>query len=103
MKRMVLFSALILWGCDTSQEEWAYYEHPQDAEVQVFAMGQCLTRAKGPNSTHYNDADEVVSACEQWADDVARYCPAKETRCLSVYLRTRADVRMMLPPKDTPQ
>jgi hypothetical protein len=74
---LVAASAVILVGCDGS----TYPEPDQCMRVQLFQ--QCMgALPAGPQSTHYNDWNEVVHECGQQAyyqslrspDNIAKEC-----------------------------
>ena len=88
--------ALALSGCaPPADAPIGYYDLPTDPQVENYVFSQCLTQAKGPDRTVYNDWDEAIDACGRWAANAARYCPAK-AKCNTDAL-TRADVRAILP------
>lgn len=53
-----------------------WMQQPEDPEVKVYVLKQCLGAAQGPQSTRYNDWDEAIDSCRRIANDAARYCPA---------------------------
>lgn len=98
-KALTIFAALFLAGCEKTDESLyqEYWDHPQDAQVNIMAMEKCLASARGPARTTFNDWDEAIEACTSFADDASRYCPDNEMAdCLPQYRRTRADVRNAL-------
>jgi hypothetical protein len=96
----IVSALLLLAGCEQPETYNAYWDHPQDSEVNLWAMERCLASASGPMSTQYNDWDEAIEACQGFADDVARYCPKSDmAKCLPQYRRTRESVRQALPSK----
>jgi hypothetical protein len=103
---MILMPAslfICLAGCDDKvAQPIAYYAHPSDPAVRAWAMGECLSRSKGPKSTQYNDWDEAIQACNEYAEDLARYCPTRDqSLCQPQYRRTQEQVRSIIAqPKD---
>lgn len=98
-KLMFIAAALPLAACEPQPTEayGGYWDHPQDAEVKVYAMDKCLSAAQGPNSTQYNDWDEAIEACDEFSSGAARYCPPQDmAKCQPQYRRTREDVRSAL-------
>lgn len=90
--------ALCLTGCERGPDDpLLWHQVPTDPQVENFVFSQCLTQAKGPTKTHYNDWDEAIDACGRWAADAARYCPAK-AKCTGD-ISTRDAVRAILPAK----
>lgn len=85
---------LALAACGDNQR--AYFAHPEEPEAQAFLFERCLKSTQGPASTKYNDWDEAIEACNSYATDLSRYCPANATDCLPQYQRTREDVRAVL-------
>ena len=83
-----------LAGCSSEPERMAYWDRIEtDPQVQVYVMQQCLTATSGPEKTEYNDWDEAIEECRDFAIITARYC-ARE--CIEGET-TRADVRAVLP------
>jgi hypothetical protein len=71
LRALVFVPILILAGCDIPQNEvWAT---DQNMRRQLFKDCMAALPA-GPVKTHYNDWDEVVSACDSAAYYQARYC-----------------------------
>ena len=99
MRKLIVILAFGATACDPPKPALLeYWSHPQDSEVKIYAMKQCLAATVGPKTTQYNDWDEAIEACNSFADDVARYCPAPiMARCLPQYQKTREDVRSALP------
>jgi len=72
MKRaLITLPILALVGCDPlPTEKWA-----TDQAKRQELFKQCLAALPaGPKSTHYNDWDEVVGACDRAAYWQSRYC-----------------------------
>lgn len=91
-----LSASIAIAGCELEADSWAYWEHPNDPQVEMAALEKCLLSSSPPDATHYNDQDESLAECRSFAADVSRYCPDANPRCLPQYLRTRDDVRMIL-------
>lgn len=96
MRYAIIISALILAGCnETNDGALAWYEQPSDPQVYAFVNDQCLSKARGPQATTYNDWAEAIEECRVTASSVSRYCPAGK-RCSGGAV-SLADVRKVLP------
>lgn len=50
--------------------ERADHERRRDKECEKQLFLQCLDKARTPNTTHYTDQEETVSACERSAEHI---------------------------------
>ncbi len=87
--------AIALAGCDQKAEPLSWLESPNDPQVYVYVLNQCLTATRGPQATRYNDWDEAIEECGQRASIASTYCPPAKSCRPSV--SSRADVRAILP------
>ena len=72
-----------------------WMQQPEDPEVKVYVLNECLGAAQGPQSTRYNDWDEAIDSCQRIANNAARYCPAGVV--CHPGASSREDVRAVLP------
>lgn len=80
-KLTIIAATLALAACaeapsGSADKPLEWFEQPEDPEVKVYVLKQCLGAAQGPQSTRYNDWDEAIDSCQRIANDAARYCPA---------------------------
>jgi len=96
MRALIFLFLLLLTGCGRGPEEpLNWMTAPSDPQVRAYAMHECLSASKGPQSTHYNDWDEAIDSCNRYAVRVSSYCPAK-ARC-TADLVSLEDVRKVIP------
>lgn len=68
----LIASALLLSGCGESRP---YADYEYSAAKRAAAFKECMAAVPaGPQTTTYNDWDEVVSECRNYADTQARRC-----------------------------
>lgn len=69
MKKIFLILLVFLAGC----EEYSKYETNQPLRRQIFL--ECMKALPaGPQSTHYNDWNDVVNSCESAAYYQSQQC-----------------------------
>jgi hypothetical protein len=93
MKNTLPLIALI--GLSACGDKIYWTNAPSDPQVEAYLFDQCLTKARGPIRTHYNDLDEMVEQCSRSAAIKSKFCPEK-LQCAPDLL-PRADVRAILP------
>ena len=72
-----------------------WMQQPEDPEVKVYVLKECLGAAQGPRAAHYNDWDEAIQSCRSFASNAGRYCPAGAV-CMPGAV-TQEQVRAVLP------
>jgi hypothetical protein len=85
---ILVFVIILLSGC----VRYSKYIVDRDEQKQNFL--QCLAAIpKGPESTHYNDWDEVINSCNNIAESQATYCIkyCDETNYISAPIRKEND------------
>ena len=103
-KFVVLLATASLAACaeapsGTADDPLNWMQQPEDPEVKVYVLKQCLGAAQGPQSTRYNDWDEAIDSCQRIAANAARYCPAGAV-CMPGAV-TLEQVRAVLPKVET--
>jgi len=98
-KIIIALSTIALAACSaepgTPMDPLDWTRQPEDPEVKVFVLKQCLGAAQGPQATHYNDWDEAIDSCDRVASNASRYCPAGVV--CTPGASSREDVRAILP------
>ena len=99
-KFIVLAAAAALSACveppaGSADNPLDWMQQPEDPEVKVYVLKECLGAAQGPQSTRYNDWDEAIDSCQRIASNAARYCPAGAV--CEPGASSREDVRAVLP------
>lgn len=74
LRASIPIAGLAVAGCgDEAALEW--HQLPEDPVVTEYVLNRCLTAARGPTRTTYNDWDEAIEECRITASRIARYCP----------------------------
>lgn len=103
-KLTIIAATLALAACSpapagSADQPLEWFQQPEDPEVKVYVLKQCLGAAQGPQSTRYNDWDEAIDSCHSIANNASRYCPAGAV-CMPGAV-TLEQVRAVLPKVET--